>query len=271
MDDEAPLWGPFCEVALVPQPGEEVEVGGVVAPVVGVVPEPQRLGRKGRPAHQLAPYPRSDRETGPVDHVHVHAQHRALDLSSMDRAGRLATHQAAAQVGPAGDGGQVDVGLPVGVHVGESLVAERAASGADCADCAQVVGVDGSESGPSHRVDELGRDPEEVDATVVGQVKQPVAVGVEGRSVVEHQGGAGSQAGGQPVPHHPASRREVEDAVSGTDVALQAVLHQVLEQDPTGPVHDALGPTGRARGVQDVEGMVERKVREPDGVRAVGR
>ena len=164
----------------------------------------------------------------------------------------------------------MDVGFPVGVHVGEPLVAERAASGADCADRAQAVGVDGSESGPSHRVDELGRNPEEGDATVVDQVEQSVAVGVEGRSVVKHQGGSGCQAGGQPVPHHPTSRREVEDAVSETDVALQAVLHQVFEQDSTGPVHDAFGPTGRARGVQDVEGMVERQFRELNGVRVVG-
>ena len=105
VDDEAPLWGSLCEVSLVPQPREEVEVGGVVAPVVGVVPEPQRLGRKGRPAHQLAAYPWSDRKTRPVDYVHVHAQHWALDLSGVNRAGRLAAYQAATQIGSAGDRG----------------------------------------------------------------------------------------------------------------------------------------------------------------------
>ena len=236
----------------------------MVPPVVRVVPESEGHGREGRPADQLAPCPGSDGRTALVDDVHVHAQHRALDLACVDRSRRLATDEAATQVGTAGDRRQVDVRLPVGVDVGEALGAERATGGADGPQRAEVVGPRRTQSGLGHRVDELGRHAEQRHVTVVHEVEQPGAIRVEGRAVVEDQRGSGGQARGQPVPHHPASRREVEDPVAGPDVALEPVLHQVLEEDSAGPVHDALGPSGRSGRVQDVERVVERQVQEPD-------
>ena len=171
MDHEAVLGRALGKVPLMPQPLEPVEVGGVVPLVVGVVPEAQGHGRERLPAHQLA----SDADPGGgaavVDHVHVHAQHRTLDLSGVDRSGGLAAHQASAEVGAAGDGRQVHVRRPVGVHVGEALVAERAAGGADGSKVSQRVGIDGPQSSGSHRVDELGRNPEQGEGTIVDQVE----------------------------------------------------------------------------------------------------
>ena len=71
-------------------------------------------------------------------------------------------------------------GRPVGVHVGESLVAEGAAGGADRPEVFQCMGFDGTESGGGHRVDELGRHPQEGEVALVGQVEEATAVGLEG-------------------------------------------------------------------------------------------
>ena len=46
---------------------------------------------------------------------------------------------------------------------------------------------------------------------------------------------------------------------------MEAVLDHVLEEDPAGPVDDALGLPGGSRRVQDVEGVVEGQVQVPDG------
>ena len=40
---------------------------------------------------------------------------------------------------------------------------------------------------------------------------------------------------------------------------MELVLLEVLHQRAAGAVDDALGYTGRARGIQDVEGMIERQ------------
>ena len=50
----------------------------------------------------------------------------------------------------------------------------------------------------------------------VGEVEQHVAVGMEGRAVVEQQRRARGEARDQPVPHHPAAGGEVEHAVAGS-------------------------------------------------------
>ena len=82
---------------------------------------------------------------------------------------------------------------------------------------------------------------------------------MERRSVVQHQRRFRGERRDQPVPHHPAAGREVEDAIAGADVAVQLVLLQVLEQRAAGAVHDALRHAGRAGRIEDVERMVERE------------
>ena len=106
----------------------------------------------------------------------------------------------------------------------------------------------------------------------LGEVEQDRAAPDEGRAVVEQQRRARGQARDEPVPHHPAAGGEVEQPVARLDVAVQLVLLQVLQQRAAGAVHDALGHAGRARGIQDVERMVERQLREVDlAARAIGR
>ena len=110
-----------------------------------------------------------------------------------------------------------------------------------------------------HRVDELRRRAEQRHAGRVGEVEQHVAVGMERRAVVEQQRRLRRERRDQPVPHHPAAGREVEDAIAGLDVAVELVLLEVLDQRAAGAMDDALGDAGRARRVEDVERMVERQ------------
>ena len=115
------------------------------------------------------------------------------------------------------------------------------------------------EPGLVHRVDELRRRAEQRHAGRVGEVEQHVAVRMERRAVVEQQRRLGRERRHQPVPHHPAAGREVEDAIARLDVAVELVLLQVLDQRAAGAVDDALRDAGRARRIEDVERMVERK------------
>ena len=86
-----------------------------------------------------------------------------------------------------------------------------------------------------------------MDLFAVDQLEQAVAVGMKWGPVVEHQGRFACEGGNEPVPHHPATRREVEHAVAGAKVRVQPVFLQVLEQRTARAVDDALGLAGRAR------------------------
>ena len=114
------------------------------------------------------------------------------------------------------------------------------------------------------RVDVLGRRAEVRHPLGVGELPQHAAAVDERRAVVQQQRRAGREARHEPVPHHPAAGREVEQAVAGLHVAVQQVLLQVLQQRAAGAVHDALRHAGRARRVQDVERMIERQPRVVD-------
>ncbi len=257
MDHHAAVFGPFRVVALVPHAGDPLEIGGPVAGVarIGVEAEGHR-GERG-PAHELTPDSGRKAPARLVDDVDVHAEAGPLDLARVDRARGVARDQAPAEVGAPRDGGEVDVGLHRVVHDVEPFWHQRRSGRGDGPDGREVVAVDGAEAGLAQRLDELRRGAEQRDPRVVGQVEQPVAVGVERRAVVEDQGGAGGEARRQPVPHHPAGRREVEDPVAGPDVAVELMFDEVLQQHASGPVHDALRDARGARGEQHVPGVVE--------------
>ena len=117
------------------------------------------------------------------------------------------------------------------------------------------------QAGLRDRVDELGRRAEQRHLRLVGEGEERVAVGMERRAVVEQERRARRERRHEPVPHHPAAGREVEDAIAGLHVAVQLVLLQVLQQRAAGAVDDALGHAGRAGRIEDVERMVERQRR----------
>ncbi len=84
-----------------------------------------------------------------------------------------------------------------------------------------------------------------------------------GVAVVEDDRGAGEEAGDEEVPHHPAGRREPEEAIAGVGVDVEVELLQVLEQDPALALDDRLRQAGGAGGVEDPERVVEGDALEP--------
>lgn len=90
-----------------------------------------------------------------------------------------------------------------------------------------------------------------------------------GIAVEEHDGRAHRRAGDQEVPHHPAGGGEPEEAVRRAQVVVQGEHLQVFQQDAAVAVHDRLGQPGGARGVENVQRVVERHRRERQ--RLVGR
>ena len=96
------------------------------------------------------------------------------------------------------------------------------------------------------------------------EVEERAGVGPGRRAVVEQQGDSGAQRGHQPVPHHPPAGGEVHQPIARTEIAVQAMLLQVLEQGAAVTVDDALGRSGGAGGVHHEERMVEGQRLEGD-------
>ena len=108
--------------------------------------------------------------------------------------------------------------------------------------------------------------PKMVTRSSLRDVPQPVGPGCERRAVEQDQRRLAGQPDDQPVPHHPAAGGEVEEAVARAHVAVEAVLLEVLQERAAGAVHDGLGLAGGARGVEDVERVIERELRECQGL-----
>ena len=264
-----------------PHAGEPLEVRGAVAgaqvvvdptgrAAVGLVaPEAQGHRRERSGAHQLAALADRGRRSGICPHVDGHPQRRTLDLTGVDGSGRVPEHEAAAQVGPSRDGGQVQaVGTDPGGdgvhHPLEALRRQRRTRRGERPQRGEVGPLPRAVSGVAHRVDELGRHAEQVDTFRGRQLPQPLGAGVGGVAVVQDDRRPRRRHRRQPVPHHPAARREVQDPVAGTDVEVQLLLLGVGEQHPAAAVHDALGHPGGPGAEQHVPRVVERQRLELD-------
>jgi hypothetical protein len=64
--------------------------------------------------------------------------------------------------------------------------------------------------------------------------------------VGKDQRGAGRQAAHEPIPHHPATRREIEEPLVRLQIRVELMFLQMLNERPAGAVHDALWHAGRA-------------------------
>ena len=95
--------------------------------------------------------------------------------------------------------------------------------------------------------DELRTGAKYRDAFLINRIKQHLALIRKGRAVIQHQRCTAGEARHQPVPHHPAAGGEVEERVLGSNIAVQPVLLQVLNERATRPMDNALGHTGRSR------------------------
>src|SRR5690606_10224106 len=125
--------------------------------------------------------------------------------------------EAGDDVRAAGNGGQLQVFLDVAIDVVEGFRQQRRARGENRPQLGKVELLARLEAGFLQRGDVLRAGAEDADTFLFRVLPQALRAGVERRAVVEHHGGADGEAGDQPVPHHPAAGREVEDAV----VAMQ--------------------------------------------------
>ncbi len=122
----------------------------------------------------------------------------------------------------------------------------------------------GLQTGFQHRVDEFRRSAEIGHALGGSIVEQHIAVGIEGRTVIEQKCSAGGDTGSQPVPHHPSAGGEIEEAITVANIRMQAVFFQVLQQHTARAMHNAFRNARRAGRKQDTKRMIEGEPRELD-------
>ena len=148
------------------------------------------------------------------------------------------------------------------VDPAEALRRQRRAGRADGLQPREVAAVAGLDLRLHARGDVARAGAEARDPRRLGEIPQHAHVRMPGRAVVEHDRAVGEQAADEEVPHHPAGRREPEEAVALLHVHVEVELLEVLEQDPALPLDDRLRQPGGARGVQDPQRVVERHALE---------
>ena len=82
------------------------------------------------------------------------------------------------------------------------------------------------------------------------------------RAVVQANRRAAREPADEPVPHHPAARREEQQALVGGEIAMQQLFLPMLQQRAADAVHDALRYAGRAGREHDVQRRRERQPHE---------
>ena len=184
-----PCSRPLGEVAVAPDAGEALEVGGAVFRAVGIVPEADRHRRERRACRRARPCSPASGLAVVVEDVDLHAEPAALDLAAPDRQRRIAEHEAGDDVGAAGDRGEVHVALDRVVDVVEALRRQRRAGRErSCARVERSCVSRGRSPAFLHRVDELRRGAEDACIrSASAKSNSDVAVGMERRAVVEQQ------------------------------------------------------------------------------------
>ncbi|OIQ78265.1 hypothetical protein GALL_400360 [mine drainage metagenome] len=227
----------------------------------------QRHGGKGLGADQLAFLPVRQRLAVVTRHDHRHAQRARLDFATPNGVSGRPHGEAGHKVGSTGHGTQADIGFDVRIDVVEAFGREGRSGGHDGAQIRKTMRGFWVQARLAQRLDELGRRAQMGEAHGVGVIEQDGIAAQSRRSVVKTHRGTLAEGGHQPVPHHPAAGREKEHAVVGMDVGLQPQFGQMFEQNTARTMHDALGNSRGAAGVQDVDGMVEWQRGELDRFR----
>ena len=137
-DDAAAALGEEDPVALAPDAGVDVEVGGAVALVARVVPQAHRHRGHRLGDHHLAQLAHDHVAVG-VEGLDVGAQAAAGDLAVVDRLQEAARDEGAADVGAAAAVEAQDVGTELLVDVVVALARQRRAGEAERADAREVV------------------------------------------------------------------------------------------------------------------------------------
>src|SRR5689334_6624277 len=95
--------------------------------------------------------------------------------------------------------------------------------------------------------------------------KQRVPFWIGDGSVVEDQRRAAGERGDRPIPHHPSRRGVKKETIARREVAVQAMLLEMLEERTAVPMNDALRHSGGARREKHEERVIEMKPLERRG------
>ena len=213
IDDDAAMLGQLDIVAMAPDVGEALEIGGAVFLAVGVVPESDRHRGEGRGADQLALLahaPACPRRSRPRPSCRGRApgsrrarpgrwdcrarSRRRCRCRRRSRTGRHPSsrshRRSRSPPAPAASRWRRWCAAP------SRSWRRRSASASALAQASMY----------------FAEVPKKVQRSACGEVEQDVAVGMERRAVIEQQRRARGQRRDQPVPHHPAAGGEVEHA-----------------------------------------------------------
>ena len=143
------------------------------------------------------------------------AQRARLELALVHGQRRDAADERRADVRAAARREEPDVLTELVGDPAEALRATAASrSSRRCAACLRSRPSRGLHAGLHARGDVARARPEARHPRVLREVPQPPEVGVAGIAVVEDDRGLGQQHADEEVPHHPAGRREPEDAIA---------------------------------------------------------
>src|SRR6476661_2996971 len=182
VDDQSIVFRQLDVIAVAPHASEALEIGGTVFRSVRIVPEAERHGRKRGSAHELPLLP-AHRATVLVEDVDRQAEPAALDLAAPDRSHRITEHEARNDVGPTGDGSELNVVFNVRVYVVEAFGHQRRTRGENRLHRAEIVRARRFESELRGGVDVLRRRSEDGNLLRVGVVEKDASIAGEWRSV----------------------------------------------------------------------------------------
>ena len=252
-------------VAVAPDPGPRLEVGGAHPRAVGVAPQADRHRGHRRRDHELPLHADAWPALG-IERLHPGAEHPAADLPGPDRNERRRPEEPGAQVRAAAQRPERDGARDVLGDPPEPGRRQRRPRRADAAQRHEVQVPAGLQAGRPARHQERGADAEVGAAGLGGQPPQRGQVRPGGVAVEQHDARPDGEPRHEVVPHHPAGRREPAEAVVGAEIRVERERLEVLEEDAAVAVDDRLGQARGPRREQHVQRVVEG-----DGVEDEGR
>jgi len=192
-----------------------------------------------------------------------------LQFSRINRGKGIAESKAAVEIAAAGYGGQLQVAFDGGVNIPEPLLRQRRSSGENRPQSRQVAAMSRTRSTFFQSRQIAGAGSEYGYPLLFRHSPERQGIGIKGASLVQHDGCPHSQGTDQPVPHHPAAGGKIDNGVIAFQVGMQHQFLQVLQENARRSLHHALGRSGGAGGIHDVERMIWRKLGEVEACRMV--
>ncbi len=115
-------------------------------------------------------------------------------------------------------------------------------------------------------VEEISRArAEEADPGFSGEPPERTQVRIARVAIVDTDGRAQQQAANLRIPHDPAGGGEPQVAIVRLQVHMETLPLKTFQQRAPMAVHDGLGHSGRAGGIDHPQGMVERQLLKRHG------